>query len=70
MECTDIDECLIGTYNCPTNNDCLNTDGSYYCTCTSGYTNGSASALSIFIVEKLRLFMFADSFIKLQQWCL
>ena len=31
----DIDECTRGTSGCDHN--CTNTDGSYYCTCMSGY---------------------------------
>nr|XP_039264134.1 uncharacterized protein LOC120339955 [Styela clava] len=39
--CTDIDECSEGKSNCtgPTAK-CVNTEGSYYCECSSGYTIG------------------------------
>jgi len=33
--CTDIDECSTGTSQC--SQDCINTQGSYYCTCRAGY---------------------------------
>ena len=32
---TDIDECLDNNGNC--SNDCVNTEGSYYCKCPAGY---------------------------------
>ena len=31
----DIDECTDGTDNCT--DGCVNTEGSYYCTCSEGY---------------------------------
>ncbi|KAI8481558.1 transmembrane receptor protein tyrosine kinase [Branchiostoma belcheri] len=35
---TDIDECTAGIDNCDTQATCTNTDGSFNCTCNSGYT--------------------------------
>ena len=34
----DLDECSTYTYNCDVNANCLNTVGSYSCTCKAGYT--------------------------------
>ena len=34
----DLDECRTHTHNCDVNADCLNTVGSYSCTCNAGYT--------------------------------
>ena len=31
----DIDECTLGNHAC--NHDCVNTNGSYYCSCYKGY---------------------------------
>lgn len=40
--CADIDECLNTTYPCDDNATCTNIDGSYNCSCNSGFTgNGT-----------------------------
>ncbi|KAL9973363.1 hypothetical protein ACROYT_G019813 [Oculina patagonica] len=42
MNCeTDIDECQTNQYNCPLNEICVNTLGSYNCTCVSGLYDGA-----------------------------
>ena len=35
---SDVNECLEETDTCPSNTDCLNTEGSYVCLCRAGYT--------------------------------
>ena len=35
---TDINECDDGTASCDVNAQCINTDGSYNCSCSSGYS--------------------------------
>ena len=34
---TDVDECVFGIHNCDGNATCLNTDGSFTCSCNEGY---------------------------------
>ena len=41
--CADIDECAVGLDSCDANAGCTNTDGSYECTCNSGYTGSGLS---------------------------
>ena len=36
--CTDIDECLLETYNCDENAECENTEGGFQCLCHEGFT--------------------------------
>ena len=39
---TDVDECDIGMENCDANAGCTNSDGSYTCSCLSGYSGDGA----------------------------
>ena len=34
---TDIDECSVGIHTCPETSFCLNSQGSYHCSCTDNY---------------------------------
>ena len=43
QRCDDIDECREGIARCGPNSHCVNTDGSYECTCSRGYTRDSHS---------------------------
>ena len=39
---SDVNECVTGFHHCHGNATCSNTDGSYLCTCSSGYSgNGT-----------------------------
>ena len=40
---TDINECEDGTDSCDENADCTNTDGSYTCACSSGFSGDGLS---------------------------
>jgi len=35
---TDVNECTSGSHDCDSNADCSNTDGTFTCTCKSGFT--------------------------------
>lgn len=45
--CTDDDECLLGTYDCDVNADCINTDGGYECQCNDGFTGNGHTCRDI-----------------------
>jgi hypothetical protein len=48
----DIDECSLSIDNCHQNSNCTNIDGSFLCTCDSGYTgNGTVCQGIIDVVE-------------------
>ncbi|GAA55160.1 hemicentin-1 [Clonorchis sinensis] len=41
VECIDLDECALGTFNCPPGSRCWNEPGSYACRCANGATAGA-----------------------------
>ncbi len=63
--CKEIDECMTGDHDCSMNANCINTVGSFICTCHEGFTgNGQvcdgkylcllfASTLFVYKVEPL-----------------
>ena len=62
---SDINECEGGAYNCSSNAVCMNTKGSYNCTCKSGYEgDGNNCTGDIFVIKsfciasKALLFLF------------
>ena len=42
---TDINECEAGIVSCDTNAECNNTDGSYTCSCSSGFSGDGMSCV-------------------------
>ncbi|CAH1775918.1 unnamed protein product [Owenia fusiformis] len=45
--CIDVDECNVGTANCPTGADCFNKPGGYRCLCKSGFTEDGDKCIDI-----------------------
>ena len=43
---TDVDECSTNSNDCDTNADCTNIDGSFTCTCKSGW-DGDGKACTV-----------------------
>jgi thrombospondin 2/3/4/5 len=43
QRCDDIDECREGIARCGSNSACVNTDGSYECTCSRGFVRNSTA---------------------------
>ena len=44
--CTDINECISGSAECHNNATCTNTDGSYECTCDTGFSGDGFNCTS------------------------
>lgn len=47
---SDNNECLIGTHNCHDVAECTNTNGSFYCNCTAGFTGNGTFCRGILTV--------------------
>ncbi|XP_042610199.1 adhesion G protein-coupled receptor E2-like [Cyprinus carpio] len=43
-QCLDINECLVGTYECSADLECVNTIGSFNCSCPKGYKTSRLDA--------------------------
>ena len=49
----DIDECLLGSHSCDRNAMCMNTDGSFTCSCYPGFTgDGQSCSKCPFAIEQ------------------
>ncbi|XP_078495750.1 uncharacterized protein LOC104266824 [Ciona intestinalis] len=44
---TDVNECTAGTSNCHANANCMNTNGSFTCTCKTGFTGDGVTCTDI-----------------------
>lgn len=40
VECIDVNECAVGTFQCPRGSRCVNEPGSYSCRCPNGSPAG------------------------------
>ena len=43
---TDIDECTLGVHGCSRNAECINTEGSYTCSCQHGFVGDGIICLN------------------------
>lgn len=50
---SEIDECAVGLHTCDNNAICINTRGSYECTCQVGYYGDGFSCTRKYRLEKL-----------------
>jgi hypothetical protein len=46
-DCIDVDECTLGTHTCSSNQSCFNTQGSFACNCSSGFTRVGAQCIDV-----------------------
>ena len=46
--CSEVDECAVGSDSCHDNATCHNTQGSYSCSCNTGFTGNGFSCTSKF----------------------
>ena len=50
---TDVDECSLGLHTC-VNADCVNTDGSFSCSCDPGFTSDGMSCSEFDILFNIK----------------
>ena len=48
---SDIDECIESEYNCSAKAKCIDTEGSYNCTCETGYEGNGFTCTSMFMIR-------------------
>ncbi|XP_004364886.1 hypothetical protein CAOG_00015 [Capsaspora owczarzaki ATCC 30864] len=46
-DCTDNNECTLGTHNCDSHASCTNTYGGFYCTCNAGFTGAGTAGTCV-----------------------
>lgn len=44
----DVDECSAGTHQCDTNANCVNSFGSYHCSCNAGFISKGNNCLGTY----------------------
>ena len=60
----DINECSLETDNCDSNAFCTNTEGSFTCTCKSGFQGDGIICTGVYKLHQILLFKF-----RLKQYC-
>ena len=48
LSCEDVDECVDGSHNCHAEAMCSNTEGSFTCTCNTGYEGDGKECIGKF----------------------
>ena len=66
---TDVDECSTGTDNCAAEATCTDTDGSYTCTCNTGYAGDGTDCLSKNFISILFEYSWFGNFIVMVDKC-
>ena len=61
---SEIDECFSGTHSCDANAECINTAGSYNCTCRPGYHGNGSSCEGGYLSKDKRVCVRSSGFLK------
>jgi hypothetical protein len=65
----DIDECSQSVNNCHQNSNCINIDGSFLCTCGSGYSGNGTVCQGKYNEIKVYLFQNPSMSVKIDKLC-
>ena len=57
---TDINECVLGVDQCTTNATCSNTEGSYECSCNTGFTGDGISCCMMLLLSSTYVYLHAE----------
>ena len=54
---TDINECVLGVDQCTTNATCSNTEGSYECSCNTGFTGDGTTCSMLLLLSSTYVYL-------------